>query len=126
MIIPLCLGLVLQKKRKFNDRALFFVLLGAMGLSLVLTLSRGAWLGAAVALLIFCLAINPRWLFLLGAGGGVMLLIPQVYSRISYLLSPQYVISSMTGGRILRYQRAGSCLCSINGLAWAWGILAER
>lgn len=105
LIIPLCLGLVLQKKRKFNDRALFFVLLGAMGLSLVLTLSRGAWLGAAVALLIFCLAINPRWLFLLGAGGGVMLLIPQVYSRISYLLSPQYVISSMTGGRILRYQK---------------------
>ena len=45
LIIPLCLGLVLQKKRKFNDRALFFVLLGAMGLSLVLTLSRGAWLG---------------------------------------------------------------------------------
>ncbi len=105
LMIPLCLAFVLQKKRKFADRAIFFILLGAMALSLLLTLSRGAWLGAAVALLVFCLAINPRWLILLGAGGGAMLLVPQVNSRISYMLSPEYAISSMTGGRILRYQQ---------------------
>lgn len=104
LMIPLCLALVLQKERGFADRLVFFVLLGAMGLSLVLTLSRGAWLGAAIAMGIFCLAINPRWLFLLGAGGGAALLIPQVMSRIKYLLSPQYMINSMTGGRILRYE----------------------
>lgn len=104
LMIPLCLALVLQKNRGFNDRLVFFVLLGAMGLSLVLTLSRGAWLGAAVAMGIFCLAINPRWLFLLGAGGGAALLVPKVMNRIKYLLSPQYIISSRTGGRLLRYE----------------------
>lgn len=104
LMIPLCLALVLQRKRGFTDRLVFFVLLGAMGLSLVLTLSRGAWFGAAIAMGVFCLAINPRWLFLLGAGGGAMLLVPSVMSRITYMMSPQYMISSMTGGRLLRYQ----------------------
>ncbi len=104
LMIPLCLAFVLQRKRDFTDRMIFFVILGAMGLSLVLTLSRGAWLGAVIAMIIFCLAINPRWLFLLGVGGGAMLLLPSVMSRITYMLSPQYKISSMTGGRLLRYQ----------------------
>lgn len=105
LMIPLCLALVLQRERKFNDKLVFFVLLGAMGLSLILTLSRGAWFGAAVALALFCLAINPRWLFLLGVCGGAALMVPSVWNRIEYLLSPQYKISSMTGGRLLRYQR---------------------
>ena len=104
LMIPLCMALLLQKRRSFTDRLVFLVLLGAMGLSLVLTLSRGAWLGAAIALIVFCLAVNPRWLFILGAGGGVMLFIPSVMSRITYMLSPQYKVNSMTGGRLLRYQ----------------------
>lgn len=104
LMIPLCLALILQRNRDFTDRLVFFVLFGAMGLSLVLTLSRGAWLGAAVAMGIFCLAVNPRWLFLLGAGGGAMLMVPSVLNRITYLLSPQYIISSRSGGRLLRYE----------------------
>lgn len=105
LIIPICLALVLQNKRKFIDRAIFFILLGAMGISLVLTLSRGAWAGAVVALGVFCLAINPRWLILLALGGSSALLVPSVMNRISYMLSPQYITSSLTGGRLLRYQK---------------------
>lgn len=105
LLIPICLALLLQRERSFTDRLVYFVLLGAMGVSLLLTLSRGAWIGAAVAMVVFCLAINPRWLFILGAGGSVMLFIPKVSSRILYLLSPKYMVSSMTGGRLLRYQR---------------------
>lgn len=105
LFIPLCLALVLQKKRSFTDRVIFFVLLGAMGISLILTLSRGAWLGAALALFVFCLAINPRWIILLGLGGSTMLFVPSVMNRILYLLSPQYIKSSMTGGRLMRYQK---------------------
>jgi len=104
LMIPLCLAFILQKERGFTDRLVFFILLGAMGLSLVLTLSRGAWFGAAIALFVFCLAINPRWLFILAAGCGAMLMVPSVMSRIEYLLSPQYRINSMTAGRLLRYQ----------------------
>ncbi|MCX7773906.1 MAG: O-antigen ligase family protein [Clostridia bacterium] len=104
LILPLCLALVLQRKRGFKDRLVFLVLLGAMGLSLIFTLSRGAWMGAALALFIFCLAINPRWLILLGVGGCGALFIPAVSSRITYMLSPKYAISSMTGGRLARYK----------------------
>jgi O-antigen ligase len=105
LLIPICLALVLQRKRKFSDRLVFFVLLGTMGLSLILTLSRGAWLGAAFALFIFCLSINPRWLILLAAGGSTALFIPAVSSRIQYMLSPQYLINSLTSGRLMRYQK---------------------
>lgn len=104
LLIPICLALVLQKKRRFLDREIYFMLFGAMGISLILTLSRGAWLGAAVAMFVFCLAVNPRWLLLLIAGGSTVLFVPSVLNRIQYLLSPQYFISSMTGGRLMRYQ----------------------
>lgn len=104
LIIPICLALVLQRRGNFLDRAVYFMLFGAMGLSLILTLSRGAWLGAAVAMFVFCLAVNPRWLLILFAGGSSVLLIPSVLNRIQYLLSPQYLISSLTGGRLMRYQ----------------------
>ena len=96
-------GIAASKEEDLPTDWFLFVLLGAMGLSLVLTLSRGAWFGAAIAMFIFCLAVNPRWLFILGEGG-VMLFVPSVMSRITYMLSPQYKVNSMTGGRLLRYQ----------------------
>lgn len=105
LMIPLCLALVLQKDRDFLDRSVFFILLGAMGISLILTLSRGAWLGAAAALFVFCLSVNPRWLLLLMVGGSGVFLIPSVMARIKYLLSPQYFINSLTAGRLMRYQK---------------------
>lgn len=105
LMIPLCLALVLQKKLSDWERLVMLGLLGAMGISLILTQSRGAWLGAAIAFFVFCLAINPRWLILLVIGGCGMLMVPTVANRITYLLSPQYIISSMTGGRLMRYQK---------------------
>ena len=105
LLIPLCLSLVLQNDRDFLDRSLFLILLGAMGISLILTLSRGAWLGAAVALFVFCLSVNPRWLLLLMMGGSSVLLLPSVMARIKYMLSPQYLINSLTAGRLMRYQK---------------------
>lgn len=108
LILPLCLAMVLQKKRNFLDRSIFFVLMGAMGLSLILTLSRGAWFGAAIALFVFCLAVNPRWLILLGLGGSTVLFLPSVMSRIQYMISPQYIVSSLSGGRLKRYQEGFS------------------
>jgi len=105
LMIPLCFAMVLQRKLGKWERLILFGLFGAMGISLILTQSRGAWLGAAIAAFVFCISINPRWLFILGIGGSGLLLVPPVMNRISYLLSPQYIISSMTGGRLMRYQK---------------------
>ena len=71
LMIPLCLALVLQRGRA-SQRISIFVLLGAMSLLSPYPIQRCV-VGAALAMFIFCFAINPRWLFLLGAGGGAML-----------------------------------------------------
>lgn len=104
LFIPITLAWAIQNQITSKRRAFCLILLASMSLCLILTLSRGAWLGMVVALLVFCLAWNPRWIAGTALAGGAALLIPSVSSRISYLLSPQYVASSMTGGRLYRYK----------------------
>ncbi|SHJ07748.1 O-antigen ligase family protein [Thermoclostridium caenicola] len=104
LFIPIALAWSLRERTNRYRRVFCLVMLAAMGICLILTLSRGAWLGMAVALLVFCLAWNPGWLAAALPAGAVVLLIPSVYSRISYLLSPRYIMSSLTGGRLLRYK----------------------
>lgn len=104
LVIPLGLALVFQKNIKRSRKAIYLTLLACMCICLILTLSRGAWVGMTVGLVIFCIACNPGLLAGLGVLGGLTLLVPSVSNRIQYMLSSQYVISSMTGGRLLRYQ----------------------
>lgn len=115
LFIPLCIALVMQKKRSFNERAIYFLLFGAMGLTLVFTLSRGAWMGMVVAVLVFCFCMNPKWLVPMIFAGSSVLLVPSVANRILYMLSPQYWINSMAGGRMQRWL-AGLQLFSQNSL----------
>lgn len=104
LFMPLTLAWALRGKTSRYRRAFCLAMLAAMGICLIMTLSRGAWLGMAVALIAFCLAWNPKWIAAVIPAGGITLLIPSVYSRISYLMSPRYVMSSITGGRLLRYK----------------------
>lgn len=104
LIIPIALAWVLRKRTAKKRRAVCLALLAFMGICLILTLSRGAWLGMAAALLVFCVAWNPGWIAGMVLAGGTALLIPSVSSRISYMLSSQYIMSSITGGRLLRYK----------------------
>lgn len=104
LIIPMALARALQEQVKGWRRAACLAFLAAMGICLILTLCRGAWLGMAVALTVFCLAWNPKWIGGMVIAGTLCLMIPSVYSRISYMLSDRYIRSSATGGRLLRYR----------------------
>lgn len=104
LLLPSALAFVLSGNQKKSHRVFFFLVAGAMGLCVLLTLSRGAWMSLAVAMVVFSLAVNPRWLLLLMGGGILSLAIPQVNSRIAYLFTPQFMASSMKGGRIMRYE----------------------
>ncbi len=104
LFLPMAFALFMNKERKPLWRLVLLGITGSMGLCVLLTQSRGAWLGLLIALVIFCLLVRPVWLLLLTGGAFASLLVPTVYARISYMLTPQFVASSQRGGRMLRYQ----------------------
>jgi O-antigen ligase len=72
--------------------------------SLVFTSSRGAWIGFAVAFLVYVL-LNDKRLIVPGVVAMVLVivLVPSVGNRITYMLSPEYIESSLKGGRLVRW-----------------------
>jgi O-antigen ligase len=103
LLLPLAFAVLIRPGVKAYARLLLTAAVGAMGLCVLLTQSRGAWLGLAVAMVVFCLLVQPAWLFILAGGAFASLLLPPVFNRISYLFTPQFVASSQRGGRMLRY-----------------------
>lgn len=115
MMAPLGAGLLFYLK----DWRLKFLALcatGIMCLSCLFTMSRGAWIGMAVAVLLF-MAIIDRRLFLAALGAVVCaLFLPFVWSRVSYLFSPEYRYLTTNGGRESRWALGISYLYRTNPL----------
>ncbi len=86
-------------------RKLFF--LGStllMGVCLLFTFSRGAWLGMAAAALVYILLKDRRLLLpFVVAALLAYLIVPSVSDRITYMLSDEYIASSFRGGRLGRW-----------------------
>lgn len=99
MTVSLCLG-----EKEKGKKILFGFLALMMIASLVFTSSRGAWIGFGVAFLVYVLLKDKR-LLLPGIGAMVLviLLVPSVGNRITYMLSPEYIESSLRGGRLIRW-----------------------
>lgn len=83
MIIPMSVGLFWYSK-KMSKKIIFLGITGLMMLALVLTLSRGAWVGIAVAALFFILLVDKRILLSIIpiSIGGVYLLPQTILNRI--------------------------------------------
>lgn len=81
---------------------------GAMTLfiaaSLAFTFSRGAWIGFIVAIGVYVLVKDKRLIIpcIIGAVL-VAVLVPSISGRIGYMLSPEYIESSLRGGRLVRW-----------------------
>lgn len=99
MAVSLCIG---EKSRGRKILFGFFALM--MLASLVFTSSRGAWIGFAVAFLVYVL-LNDKRLLVPGIVAMVLVivLVPSVGNRITYMLSPEYIESSLKGGRLVRW-----------------------
>jgi len=105
MLAPISAALCLADKNWLR-KLMYFGMTGAMGGCLVFTMSRGAWIGFAVAAVILVLYVDKRLLIpaaLLALFAGAMM--PSVTSRILYMLSPEYIESSQRGGRLIRWER---------------------
>ncbi len=74
-----------------------------MCLACLFTFSRGAWLGMAVAVLIFALIVDRKLLLLLAvAVAGGLAFVPGVRNRILFLFTEQFAEASSGGGRVAR------------------------
>lgn len=103
LALPICFSFLIITK-KLAKKLIFLVFTVMMLGALVFTFSRGAWIGfgAAVCLYVF---LKDKRLFIpvIILGILVVFLVPGVGNRISYMLSPEYIESSLRGGRLVRW-----------------------
>ncbi len=76
-------------------------------LCLIFTFSRGAWLAIILSVLLLGLWVDKRILILMVLVALLTpTLMPSVYHRMSYMMSPEYLVSSERGGRLGRWDLA--------------------
>jgi len=78
-----------------------------MGLGLIFTFSRGAWVTAFVGILLFLgLTFGRLILSVILATVGIVLNMKTIYRRVAYLFTAEYKMKSANGGRIYRKELA--------------------
>lgn len=78
-----------------------------MGMGLIFTFSRGAWVTAFVGVLLFLgLTFGRLIISVILAVVGVLLNLDTIYRRVAYLFTKEYRMKSANGGRIYRKELA--------------------
>lgn len=104
MVAPMAAAMIYYCKRIWI-KTTFAVVTGVMCLCLLFTFSRGAWVGIVVAVVIFSLYLDRRLLgALAGLMAAVLILIPSITSRLTYLFTNDYREASALGGRTIRWE----------------------
>lgn len=112
LVIPITISQLLSARSRLQ-KYLYALCLVPMALSLTFTYSRGAWLAMAGALVVYGLIYNWRILLALAAAAyAAPKLVPGIASRIGYMLSPAYFLSSARAGRVARWNMAADKLQS--------------
>jgi O-antigen ligase len=110
LLIPAAVGLFVAEKSK--PRKVYYAsAIAIMGMCLLFTMARQGWIACGISLIVYVWFKNKK--LLLPAVLGVvalfvfcMFFLPSVSSRILYLLSPDYIMSSSKGGRVFRWTQA--------------------
>ena len=105
MFAPMCAALAYTLKNKFAKIGCW-LLTFTMCFSCLFTMSRGAWVAMAVAILVFSVLVDRRLLVLMAVGFVLALFLPFVASRIGYLFTSAYAESTARGGRSVRWSQA--------------------
>lgn len=90
--------------KKFNQKMLFYFLALMMGLTLIFTFSRGAWVGFGFAICMYVFLKDKRlFIPVIAVSLFALILVPSIGNRIAYMLSIEYIESSLTAGRLVRW-----------------------
>lgn len=121
MLAPLSAAL-LYYAEGWRKKTLYLGITGGIALALLFTFSRGAWVGMAVAVVLFALFIDRRLLLALGAVmAAALVFVPSIASRLTYLFTSDYAEASAIGGRALRWE-VGRLLLTENNPWLGFGL----
>ena len=100
---PMSVSMMLISKSR-AAKAAFGAMTLFIAASLAFTFSRGAWIGFMVAVGVYVLVKDKRLIIpCLVAAVLIAVLVPSISGRIGYMLSPEYIESSLRGGRLVRW-----------------------
>ena len=102
MFAPMAAGLAYYFPKTWQ-KLLAWACAFAMCFACLFTMSRGAWVAMAVAVVLFCLLVDRRLFALLLVAAVAALFLPFVASRIGYLFTEQFAESTARGGRASRW-----------------------
>lgn len=103
LALPLTLSFGAISKN-YKSKGVFYTLALTMVACLVFTFSRGAWIGFGVAILAYVFLKDKKLLIpVVIVGLLAAVLVPGIANRITYMLSPEYIESSLRGGRLVRW-----------------------
>ena len=102
MFAPMAAGLAYYYKKTWQ-KLLSWCCAFAMCFGCLFTMSRGAWVAMAVAVVLFCLLVDRRLFGLLVVAAVAACFMPFVASRIGYLFTEQFAESTARGGRASRW-----------------------
>ena len=102
MFAPMAAGLAYYLPKTWQ-KLLAWACAFAMCFACLFTMSRGAWVAMAVAVVLFCLLVDRRLFALLVAAAVAAMFLPFVASRIGYLFTEQFAESTARGGRASRW-----------------------
>jgi hypothetical protein len=108
------------KDRKLQ--VLSWIMTLCMCFACLFTMSRGAWMGMAVAILVFALLNDRRLLGLMVAALCCSMLFPFVSSRIGYLFTDEFAASTANGGRASRWALGMSYLYDYGSPLFGLGL----
>ena len=98
MFAPMAAGLAYYTKSR-RLQVLAWSCAFCMCFGCLFTMSRGAWMALALAIVIFVLLVDRRLLVLLLAAGCVACTLPFVRSRIGFLFTADFAEANTSGGR---------------------------
>ncbi|MEN8904823.1 MAG: O-antigen ligase family protein, partial [Clostridiales bacterium] len=105
LLIPISISLIFAEK-KYGKKLLALTSTIILIFCLIFTMSRAAWLGFIIALVIYAIIKDKRFIIPLIAGAILLIVfVPPVTTRINFLLSDTYVMKSSKDGRIYRYTK---------------------
>ncbi|OWZ84969.1 O-antigen ligase family protein [Natranaerobius trueperi] len=108
MFIPLAMSLFLRRGGSLLNRSLYLIISIIMGLTLIFTFSRGAWIGLLVGLGLLLVLKDKRFiiLFVVALVAMPFILPETVTGRLFHAFSPEYLARSAEAGRLYYWKEA--------------------
>lgn len=85
--------------KKPEQKAFAWIAALCLCFACLFTMSRGAWVAMALAILLFILLVDRKLFLLLAAGLVLLVMIPFVRTRIGFLFTQDFVDANTNGGR---------------------------